>query len=400
MRMMTAAEAKAIKRPGSYRAGDTLYLRVGYTGSKSWVQRLVVEGKRHDIGLGSFKLVKLAEARAKAQENLRAARIEGRNPLAEKRQAHMPSFEQAAVRTWEALKPRWRNGKHTTNWRQVMEKYAIPVIGATPIDKIGREDVLRILTPLWTKRPETARRLRMKMRATFKWAQAHGYIEINPAGEMIDGALPKQRTVKAHFRALDYREITAALESIEASGASIAAKLALRFLVLTASRTGETLGATWSEIDLENRTWTIPAERMKTTNPHRVPLSDAALAVLQKARILADRSGLIFPSSLRQGRPLSNMSLTKLLRDNGLADRATVHGFRSSFRDWCADTGKPREIAEAALAHVVGGAEGAYFRSDMIDRRRLVMDQWADFLAGGQAKVIEIRKNHTAVVNK
>ena len=396
MRMMTAAEAKAIKRPGSYRAGDTLYLRVGYTGSKSWVQRLVVEGKRHDIGLGSFKLVTLAEARAKAQENLRAARIEGRNPLAEKRQAHMPSFEQAAVRTWEALKPCWRNSKHTTNWRQVMEKYAIPVIGATPIDKIGREDVLRILTPLWTKRPETARRLRLKMRATFKWAQAHGYIEINPAGEMIDGALPKQRTVKAHFRALDYREITAALESIEASGASIAAKLALRFLVLTASRTGETLGATWSEIDLENRTWTIPAERMKTTNPHRVPLSDAALAVLQKACILADRSGLIFPSSLRQGRPLSNMSLTKLLRDNGLADRATVHGFRSSFRDWCADTGKPREIAEAALAHVVTGAEGAYFRSDMIDRRRLVMDQWADFLAGGQAKVIEIRKTYTA----
>ena len=387
MRKITYAETKAIKKPGFYCAGDTLYLRVGYAGSKSWVQRLTIDGKRHDIGLGSFKLVTLTEARDMAFENRKAARIQMRDPLAEKRKARIPTFEQAAKQTWEALKPRWRNAVHTKNWRQIMEKYAIPVIGSTPIDKLGREDVLKILTPLWTKRPETARRLRQKMRATFRWAQAHGFIEINPAGEMIDGALPKQRVVKEHFRALPYPDVAGALETIERSGITTA-KLAFRFLVLTAARSGEVRAATWDDIDLESRTWTVPAEKMKTNRAHRVPLSDAALAVLKQARILADGSGLVFPSSMRPGKLMSDMTLTKVLRDNGLADLATVHGSRSSFRDWCAETGKPREMAEAALAHVVPGVEGAYFRSDLFERRRLLMEQWVDYLVGTDADVV------------
>ena len=387
MRKITYAETKAIKKPGFYCAGDTLYLRVGYAGSKSWIQRLTIDGKRHDIGLGSFKLVTLTEARDMAFENRKAARIQMRDPLAEKRKARIPTFEQAAKQTWEALKPRWRNAVHTKNWRQIMEKYAIPVIGSTPIDKLGREDVLKILTPLWTKRPETARRLRQKMRATFRWAQAHGFIEINPAGEMIDGALPKQRVVKEHFRALPYPDVAGALETIERSGITTA-KLAFRFLVLTAARSGEVRAATWDDIDLESRTWTVPAEKMKTNRAHRVPLSDAALAVLKQARILADGSGLVFPSSMRPGKLMSDMTLTKVLRDNGLADLATVHGSRSSFRDWCAETGKPREMAEAALAHVVPGVEGAYFRSDLFERRRLLMEQWADYLVGTDADVV------------
>ena len=389
MRKITYAETKAIKTPGFYCVGDTLYLRVGYAGSKSWVQRLTIDGKRHDIGLGSFKLVTLTEARDMAFENRKAARIQMRDPLAEKRKARIPTFEQAAKQTWEALKPRWRNAVHTKNWRQIMEKYAIPVIGSTPIDKLGREDVLKILTPLWTKRPETARRLRQKMRATFRWAQAHGFIEINPAGEMIDGALPKQRVVKEHFRALPYRDVAGALETIERSGITTA-KLAFRFLVLTAARSGEVRAATWDDIDLESRTWTVPAEKMKTNRAHRVPLSDAALAVLKQARILADGSGLVFPSSMRPGKLMSDMTLTKVLRDNGLADLATVHGSRSSFRDWCAETGKPREMAEAALAHVVPGVEGAYFRSDLFERRRLLMEQWAAYLTGAGADVVRL----------
>ena len=389
MRIKTYAEAKAIKKLGFYRAGDTLYLRVGNNGSKSWIQRLTIGINRCDIGLGSFKLVTLAEARDMAFENRKEARIHKRDPRAEKRKAKMPTFEQTAKKTWEALKPSWRNAVHTKNWRQIMEKYAIPVIGSTPIDKLGRKDVLKILTPLWTKRPETARRLRQKMRATFRWAQAHGFIESNPAGEMIDGALPKQRVVKEHFRALPYRDVAGALETIERSGMTTA-KLALRILVLTAARSGEVRAATWDEIDLENRTWTVPAEKMKTNRAHRVPLSDAALAVLNQARILADGSGLVFPSSMRPGKSMSDMTLTKVLRDNGIADLATVHGFRSSFRDWCADTGKPREIAEAALAHVVPGVEGAYFRSDLFERRRLLMEQWAAYLTGAGADVVRL----------
>ena len=392
--MKSYRELKAITKPGFYNAGDTLYLSVKPTGAKSWIQRLVIDGKRRDIGLGSFKLVTLAEARTKAFENQKAARIDGRDPLAEKRKDKLPTFEQAAMQTWAVLKPRWRDGKHTQRWIRTLEKYAFPVIGEMRINKIGREEVLRILTPLWTKRPEIARRLRMKMKQTFTWAQAHGFIENNPAGEMIDGALPSMPSVKAHYRALPYQDVPTALDTIEQSRAGIAAKLAFRFMVLTAARSGEVRAATWDEVDLEARTWTIKAERMKGGKAHRVPLSDVALEVLENARMIADNSGLVFPSPTKQGRPLSDMTMTKLLRDNGLADRTTAHGFRSSFRDWCADTGKPREIAEAALSHVVGGVEGAYFRSDMIERRRLVMDQWAAFVTRTGADVVRLHGNN------
>ena len=389
MKQVSHNELKAITKPGRYMAGDTLYLIVSATGSKSWVQRLTIHGKRRDIGLGSFKLITLARARQRAHDN-RVMVAEGGDPIAEKRREQIPTFGKAAILTYETLKPRWRNGKHTLNWIQGITKYAIPVIGARPIDQLGREDVLRILTPLWTTKPETGRRLRQKMRAVFRWAQAHGYIESNPAGEGIDGALPKQPTVKAHLRALPYREVAGALDTIEQSGASIAAKLALRMLILTATRSGEIRGAQWDEIDIENRAWIIPGERMKTGREHRIPLSDAALDVLEQVRILRDKSGLVFPSPTRPGNSLSDAALIKVLNRTGLAVAATVHGFRSSFRDWCADTSKPREIAEAALAHTVGGVEGAYFRSDLFDRRAVLMGQWADYLTGRRADVVQL----------
>ena len=223
-----------------------------------------------------------------------------------------------------------------------------------------------------------------------RWCWAHGYVEQNVAGEGIEGALPAMPAVKAHFRALPYQEVAAALETVDGSKASKAAKLCLRFLILTAARSGEARGANWVEVDSEAREWRIPGERMKGGREHRVPLSDAALAVLERARGVEDGSGLIFPSPPKPGRPLSPMTLTKILRDQGLAERGTVHGFRSSFRDWCAETGKPREVAEATLAHTVGGVEGAYFRSDLYARRRVLMDQWASFLTGTEAKVVRL----------
>ena len=181
-----------------------------------------------------------------------------------------------------------------------------------------------------------------------------------------------------------------ALDTVEGSGASLAAKLALRLTVLTACRSGEVRGARWAEFDQAARPWTIPAARMKVGAEHRVPPSDAALALLERARALDDGSGVVFPSPMKRGQPLSDMTLTKVLRDTGLAERCTVHGFRSSFRDWCAETGKPREIAEATLAHTVGGVEGAYFSSDLFQRRRQLMDSWAAFLTGGRAKVVKL----------
>ena len=387
MGKLTAAKVRAITRTGLHGDGGTLYLSVAPGGSKSWVQRLTVNSRRRDIGLGGFPLVSLAEARDKAFDNRRQARAGG-DPLAEKRKAKVPTFREAALTVFEAHKPRWRNAYHIKNWLPILERHAMPHIGDMPVDRIGRKDVLRILTPLWGTRMETARRIRQRVRAVLRWAQAHGFVTENVAGEGIDGALPLMPRVKQHLRALPYKEVPDALRVVEESGASLAAKLCFRLTVLTAARSGEARGAVWSEIDSDAREWRIPGTRMKSGTEHRVPLSDAALTVLEQARVLKNDSDLIFPSPVKPGRPLSDMAMTKLLRDVHLAERATVHGFRSSFRDWCAETNKPRELAEAALAHAVGGVEGAYFRSDLLERRRRLMGQWAAFVTNRGAKKV------------
>ena len=386
---LTSAKAKSLSKPGRYGDGGTLYLCVKPSGAKSWIQRIAIDGRRHDIGLGAFPVVSLAKARERAFAN-RVAIADGRNPLAEKIKAKLPTFREAAEKTIEANRPRWRNPKTDQNWTAALERHAFPILGNMRVDRIGREDVLRVLTPLWTSKPEQARKLRRRIRATLAWCQAHGHIEHNIAGDAIDGALPAQPAVKEHLRALPYRDVAEALATVDSSRASPTAKLCLSFTVLTAARSGETRGATWSEIDLEAREWRIPANRMKSGVEHRVPLSDAAMAVLQRALPLRNHSDLIFPSPARRGRPLSDMALTKVLRNSGLADRATVHGFRSSFRDWCAECGEPRELAEAALAHIVAGVEGAYFRSDLFERRRRLMADWAHFLSGDDATVVTL----------
>ena len=386
---LTVKKVRAINQPGLYGDGNTLYLRVAPGGSKQWVQRLTIHGKRRDIGLGGCSWVTLAEARDAAYANRRLAR-RGGDPLAVKRQPKVPTFREAAQRTFEALRPRWRSEKVAANWMQKLERHALARLGDIPVDRIGREHVLAVLTPIWTTKPETGRKVRQNIRATLKWCQAHGFVQFNAAGEAIDGALPRMPAVKAHFRALPYAEIPEALDIVQTSGASRVAKLALKFLIFTAARSGEVRGATWAEIHSD--VWKIPGERMKAGVEHRVPLSAPALEVLEHTRALNDGSALIFPSPIRRGRELSDMTLTKVLRDTGLAERATVHGFRSSFRDWCADTGKAREVAEAALAHTVGGVEGAYFRSDLFERRRRLMDAWAAYLTGYGAQVVALRR--------
>ena len=389
MGKLTVAKMRALSEPGMYGDGGTLYLRVSLSGSKSWIQRLAVHGRRRDIGLGGWPLTTLTEAREMAFENRRLAR-RGGDPLADRRKANVPTFQEAAMQTFEANRPRWRNDKVAKNWLQQLERHAFPVMGEMPVDRIGREDVLRVLTPIWTRKPEVARKLRQRIRATLRWAEAHGFIDSNPAGDAIDGALPTMPAVKRHFRALPYAEVAGALEAVESTRAVPASKLCFRFLILTAARSGEARGAVWNEIHEDEREWRIPGERMKAGQPHRIPLSDTAMAVLEQARPLRDDSGLVFPSPVKRGRPLSDMALTKILRSTGLAEKTVVHGFRSSFRDWCAETGKPRELAEAALAHTVGGVEGAYFRSDLFERRRVLMDQWAAYLTGTDAEVVRL----------
>ena len=380
---LSATRAKALKEPGRYSDGGGLHLYISKVGRKSWVLRITIEGRRRDIGLGGYPSVSLAKAREKAGNHW-AAIADGRDPLADKRAPATPSFREAASAVHEANKPRWRNAKHSASWMQTLERHAMPALGSTPVDRIDRGDVLRVLTPIWATRPETARRIRQRMRTVFRWAMAHDFVETNPAGEAIDGALPPMPKVKAHLRSLPYQEVRSALEAVETSRASVSTKLCFRFLVLTAARSGEARGAAWDEIDLQERVWRIPSERMKAAMEHRVPLSRQALNVLGEASVLRDESGLVFPSPLKPGSPLSDMTLTKILRSVGLAEQATVHGFRSSFKNWAMEqSDTPWAVSEAALAHVLGNStEQAYARSDLFERRRTLMQQWADYLTG------------------
>ena len=380
---LSATRVKALKEPGRYSDGGGLHLYIGKAGRKSWVLRITIDGRRRDIGLGGFPSVSLARAREEAADN-RAAVAEGRDPLADKHAPAIPTFKEAACAVHEANKPRWRNARHIASWMQTLERHAMPTLSNTPLDRIDRGDVLRVLTPIWTTRPETARRVRQRMRTVFRWGMAHGFMETNPAGEAIDGALPPMPKVKAHLRALPYQEVGSALETVDATQASIPAKLCFRFLVLTAARSGEARGATWEEIDLQDQVWRIPSERMKAGMEHRVPLSVQALDLLGEASALRDESELVFPSPLRPGSSMSGITLTKVLRSTGLAERATVHGFRSSFKNWTLEqTDTPWAVSESALAHILGNStEQAYARSDLFERRRTLMQLWADYLTG------------------
>ena len=380
---LSATKAKGLCNPGRYSDGEGLHLFIGKTGKKSWVQRITIDGKRRDIGLGGYPAVSLAQARMRASDN-RAAVADGKDPLADKHKPDMPSLKEAAYTVHKENKPRWRNEKHAAAWIQTLERYAFPMIGNKRIDKIERADVLTVLNPIWSTRPETARRVRQRLRTIFHWAMAYGFIEINPAGEVINGALPSMPKVKAHFRAMPYEEVRSALETVEASQASKAAKLCFRFLVLTSVRSGEARGARWDEIDLQRRVWRIPSRRMKAGSEHRIPLSKQAIELLNEASELRDEPDLVFPSPRKRGGQLSDMTLTKVLRSLGLADRTTVHGFRSSFKNWTLEqTDTPWAVSEAALAHTLGNStEQAYARSDLFERRRDLMQKWADYVTG------------------
>ena len=390
MTRLTDTKVRKLTKPGLYSADTTLYIRVSKTGGKSWIQRIIFNDERHDIGLGGWPVVTVDDAKEQALANRRLIRSGG-NPLTEKRKAKMPTFREANNKVLEVNKANWRNKKTLINWQGGMQNYAFPVFGDKPIDEIGREDVLKVLTSIWSKKPGIAKPLRQRIRKVFDWAQAHNYIEANPADDRINGALPKLAGVKKNFRSLNYREVGEALIAIEHTGSSQAAKLCFQFIILTAARSGEARGASWNEIDMDAREWRIPASRMKTGIEHRVPLSNAAMVLLEKAKELRGDSGLLFPSPMKPKSQISNDTLFVLLRNTGLAEKATVHGFRSTFRSWAAErTNTPREVAEMALAHAVKGVEGVYQRSDLFDRRRLLMDSWAEFATGQTAKVVRM----------
>jgi integrase len=373
-------------RPGHHADGGGLYLAVNTRGTgRSWVFRTRRAGKLREIGLGSLDTVTLEKARRKATA-LREQFLEGRDPLAEKRRAaqlaqvaaaRATTFAQAAQDYIRARQAAWRSPKSIAAWEHTLREFAYPVIGQLPIEAVDTPLVHRVLQPIWDTKPETANRLRGRLEKIFDYARVLGLRQgENPARWRghLDQLLPARSKVAPveHLSALPYRDLPAFLGSLrERSG--MAAR-ALEFAVLTVARTGEVLGATWSEIDLENRLWTIPGTRMKAGREHRVPLSEAVARLLAGLDQRGDGARLF---------PVSNMAMLMLLRRMGHGD-LTVHGFRSTFSDWCAEqTNTPSEVREMALAHAVGDkVEAAYRRGDLFEKRRQLAEAWATFCEG------------------
>ncbi len=370
---------------GRHADGNGLYLYVQRTGTRSWIQRLVIRGRKHELGLGSVHLVSLAEAREQALANRKLARAGG-DPLADKRRTQgVPTFAEAAATVVEQKRAGWRSPRQATDWLQSLEHYVFPCIGGRPVSAVSSADVLAVLTPIWHVKPDTARRLRQRLRAVLEWSIAMEHRTDNPC-DRVGPVLGPQRDTVRHMRALPHQDVAAALATVRASGSTRAVRLAFEFLVLTAARSAEVRLATWDEIDTAGRVWTVPATRMKMNREHRVPLGRPALELLDAARTLADGNPLVFPN--RWGNPVKGTFLSELLRDLDIA--AVPHGFRSSFRDWAAEeTDHPREVVEAALAHAVRNqVEAAYARSDLFERRRLLMDEWAAYLAATRSSTL------------
>ena len=376
--------------PGMHADGGGLYLQVTASGAKTWIYRFMLHGRAREMGLGPLHTILLAEAREKARE-CRKLRLEGVDPIEARKAkrtgerlaaATAMTFQDCAERYIEAQKAGWKNPKHAAQWPSTLQTYVYPVFGALPVQAIDVGLVMKVLEPIWTAKPETASRVRGRIESVLDWATARGYRQgENPARWKghLENLLPARSKVAKvkHHSALPYPEIADFITSLRAED-GIGAR-ALEFLILTAARTGEVIGAKWTEIDLEARLWVVPGERMKKAGKeHRVPLSEMAIAILSPLSEV--RTGdFVFPVG-RPGKPLSNMAMLKLLQRMGRAD-LTAHGFRSTFSDWCAEqTNTPSEVREMALAHVVGDkVEAAYRRGDMFEKRRQLMEAWGQY---------------------
>lgn len=382
---LNASFVRAVKQVGRYgegRGGHGLALLVRPRAAggirKSWIQRIRIDGQTTNIGLGPYPVVTLAEARKRALENRRDV-DKGMDPRRSAGRGLVPSFAEATDAVIAIYRTGWKSGGRTEQkWRTTLRDYAFPTLGAKPVDKISTADVMAVLVPIWHEKPVLARTLKQRIGAIMRWAVCQGFRADNPAGDAIAAGLPKQNGHTNHHRAVPHNQVASVIKKVHRSAALPTTRACFEFLVLTASRTSEARLALWSEVDTEGAMWTIPGERMKSGREHRVPLSLRVLEVLEQAHQWRDRSDLVFPS--RTGRPLGHSTLLHLMRR--LQIDATPHGMRSSFRIWveeCTDT--PRTVAEAALAHVNRNqVEAAYLRSDLFDRRRQLMDQWADYL--------------------
>jgi integrase len=406
---LNALQVAKLSKPGYYPDGANLYLQVSATGSKSWIFRFTVAGKQREMGLGPLTAFTLAEARHRAQRQ-RQLLADGLDPLAIKRETQLQrrltdasviTFDAAAAAYIKSHAPGWKNAKHADQWRNTLATYAAPVFGSLPVSAVNTAQVLRVLEPIWATKTETASRLRGRIEKVLDWAKVQGYrTGDNPAAWRghLDKLLsaPKKTAKVEHHPAMPWRDIGAFMQALRAIPG--AAALALEFIILNNCRTSEAIGATWAEFDLDAGLWTIPAGRMKAEREHVIPLSAAALAVLKKARAeSSEECAFVFEG--RKGGPLSNMACLALLKRMGYGD-VTVHGFRSTFRDWAGETtAHPREVVEHAMAHQLPDkAEAAYARGSLLEKRRVLMSDWARYCATVRASgdVVAIRAKAAA----
>lgn len=391
MAKLTARSVGSMKTPGMHGDGDGLYLNVKASGAKSWILRVRIAGeqKRREVGLGALTTLSLAGARLKSA-TLRAEAKAGRNPIAQRDHRKM-TFEDAARAYFAIVAPTFKNSTHCANWIATLENHAFPKIGQNELSTIRRSDVLEILSPIWTDRHETGRRVKQRIATVFDWSIGAGHMDTaNPVDSALQKSLPKVRVKVKHHAAVPWRDLPDFMQALSEREA-IAARC-LQFIALTATRSGEARGALWSELDLKRAVWIIPADRMKMAEDHRIPLCEAALHLLEGVIGLDD--DLVFPSPTRRpdgvARILSVNAFRPLFERMELTG-ITAHGLRSTFRDWAAESARAdRSVAEAALAHKVQGVEAAYFRSDLFDRRKELMDAWGRYCTGASGEVVEM----------
>lgn len=404
---LSAIKVSKLVAPGRYSDGQNLWLQVSKGGTKSWLFRYMKDGKARHMGLGPLHTVGLAEARDRAQR-ARLILLDGLDPLQDRRAkraalkaeaAARVSFKQAAERYIAAHSPSWKNPKHSTQWPNSLETYAYPLIGELGIGTIETRHVMSVIEPIWMSKTETATRVRGRLERILDWARAMGMRSgENPARWRghLDKLLPARSKVSKvkHHAAMSYRDVPAFLGRLR--DVDYISARALELTILCATRTNETIGATWDEIDLVDKIWTIPGTRMKSGRVHRIPLSECALRLLRALPREVGNNAFVFPGA-RSGAALSNMAMLELLRGTPGASGLTVHGFRSSFREWAGEqTNFARETIEASLAHQLEDkVEAAYMRSDLILKRRKLMEAWASYCERTTSSVVSLCSDRT-----
>ena len=390
---LTAITVKKLSKPGKYADGNNLYLHIDPSGARRWILRLTVGHRRRDMGLGNTMIVSLEEAR-KLARLYRGIAKSGGDPFVErqKERGFKVTFIFCAQKVHELNRPTWKNEKFALQWYSSLENHVFPKIGNIPVSQITSSDILGVLSPIWNNKSDTARKLKQRIRLVFKWARAKGYFQGDDPVELAEQALPKQLKSDDHHKSLEFEKLPEMISNLRKSKISLPTKLALEFTILSACRTSEVLNAKWEEIDLTKLIWSIPSERMKGGKVHQVPLTDRMTVILNDCKKLKTNNDLLFPSEIN-GEALSNNTMRLALKKRLKID-ATVHGMRSSFKDWASETTNfANEVSEMALAHTISNkTELAYRRRTLIEKRRHLMQKWSDYLNNKEGEVIELYK--------